>query len=566
MIEHANKAHSDALSKKAKNGQTTMETFSPGKLLDHHSGGCHCHSWGRPDSIMCDTLMATAICTGTLPVNVVENPFLKLAFGFSAGYKYQLPGRTWMRSIIADQSAEVSEALEADLRQASGVSLCSDGWSANHKTFFAITATYLDDDYKMRSVVVDLHQFEESHGAAVIQKSLKKTLDDININLANVVSLVGDACYTQQAGMREAWMKMQLVVSADSPDNWCRCLAHMLQTAIRTAEQKADPFTQPLLEAVTDAKLIANAFGRSSIAHDALIKAVGEWRKLAQGNDDEEAILMYRAHTVIADCVTRWDGVLMLHRRFLRLINPIRSALVDLAERDVGDSVKALVACDRLMHKTTGKLYLLKSLVVLYGELQLYTKAAQVSAVSSGSMYYYTWISILQLELPDEVPEVQRMLQHIKDQIKRLEPGLFDSSVALLEPALLTMYLTPLAWSQMDELVKMRHDSRVKARELVVQTAKRLGMPEEEPTVRPAPARAAVASTPDAVGGCDLCTMLLSKALHSEHRGGCCCTVARQPDSAREAGDADGRVRDGVAQAQERRHLGVLGAASRALA
>ena len=416
---------------------------------------------------MASKMIAAGISVGALPVSVVENPFIRKAIEFISGHKYSMPHRTSMREIIQEHADDVELEIADMLRAAPGISFASDSWSANHKSFFAITATFVDSSWTMRSVVVDIHQFEDSHGSTVMKDLLLNTIRSVRVDSTKIMSLVGDGAASQQKAMRDAWAELFRTAGSRT---WCRCLAHLLQTAVRTALDAADPEIQPIKDLIRNVKVVADVFGRSNIAHSALKAAVAGMRDEAIDAGDKIAVDAFRAYSVLGDCVTRWDGTLVLLRRFQRLLKPIQRALEDLNNRKVDRAREGMVAMDAL--ESDDSVRLLAKLIQLLEDLHSITKAAQEVTTSSGSLYYFAWTYILGMRV-DGHSAVQHLLHLIHQQVERLEPGLTSPRVPLLEPALLALYLSPQAAFIWPDLVQLRIDAKTEARELVKKAAAR---------------------------------------------------------------------------------------------
>ena len=152
-----------------------------------------------------------------------------------------------MRELISAESAGVFSKVAAELRAAEGISFTSDGWSARHRTFFAVTATFLDDKFVMQSRVLDLHQFEDNHNSSTMSAMMLATLRRAGIDCSKIVSLVGDAASSQQSGMEKVWQSIDPSLTTRV---WCRCLAHMVQTCVRNALGASDPFLADLRDLI----------------------------------------------------------------------------------------------------------------------------------------------------------------------------------------------------------------------------------------------------------------------------------------------------------------------------
>ena len=340
------------------------------KNQDHLARSCHCMSWSSGDSEMATRMIASAVCVGALPITIVENGCLRAVFEYVSGGKYSLPHRTKMRDHIEEHALDVFADVAEEVSKASGVSLTSDSWSANHKAFFAITASFLNDKFEMQQVVLGIHQFEESHGAAKMQQFLEKTIAACGIKPDCIVSLVGDAASSQQAAMRDAYRSM---LPQSGQQSWCRCLAHMLQTAIRNALDSGRHGISSITSIIKDTKTVADVFGRSTIAHSALKKEVAAQHEQASRSGHAADVAAYRAYSVLVDCVTRWDGTLVLLRRTMRLRVPIKRALLELNGDKVGKSGEGLAAMHRLLQPDTQRL--MSKVIALFEELHLITKA-----------------------------------------------------------------------------------------------------------------------------------------------------------------------------------------------
>lgn len=109
--------------------------------------------------------------------------------------RYKVPNRKYFSdSLVPEIYDEMRDSLKESLRQASFVSLTTDGWTSRaNQSYITITCHFIDDDWQMQSYVLQTRILEESHTGANIAEVLCNALDEWEIKIENTALLTDNA-------------------------------------------------------------------------------------------------------------------------------------------------------------------------------------------------------------------------------------------------------------------------------------------------------------------------------------------------------------------------------------
>jgi len=155
-----------------------------------------------------------------LPLSTVESTYFR-------GFMHLYNAQAFSRRLLTDTLPAIREALTARIQhllsQASSVAGTSDSWTdARLRKFVSLTLHFVDDDWNLQSLCVDVFSLLESHTGPLLAAAIKKKVD----------KWVGDeqlfSAHVTDNGANFANASEEIV----GVDNHIPCFAHTLQLAI----------------------------------------------------------------------------------------------------------------------------------------------------------------------------------------------------------------------------------------------------------------------------------------------------------------------------------------------
>ena len=148
-----------------------------------------------------DFLLLKALIKNYLPFQIVENSdFQQFVRKLNSGYK--MPCRKTVSNVLLSQLySATKERVREELRSASSVTITTDCWtSITNENYLSVTAHYLDNNWHLKSSVLECFVYDQKHTAANLAEELKKITKEwcveckisgvVTDNAANIVAAV----------------------------------------------------------------------------------------------------------------------------------------------------------------------------------------------------------------------------------------------------------------------------------------------------------------------------------------------------------------------------------------
>lgn len=204
--------------------------------------------------------------------------------------QYKMPSRTYItEKIIPDIYDRIHAKIEANISQATAISVTSDVWTClhNNTSFLSFTAHWLSPEFILEHGVLAMKPFSGSHTGENIGKELNVIAERWDIPQSKIHLLVHDSGANMIKGVR--------VAEYDS----AKCFIHSLQRAVNESLKSQSE----VLETVAAARRIVTHFNHSGVAQQKL-KAIRQELNLPD-------------HQLVQDVSTRWNSTYYLMERLL---------------------------------------------------------------------------------------------------------------------------------------------------------------------------------------------------------------------------------------------------------
>ena len=198
---------------------------------------------------------------------------------------------------------QVSLVKQTVSTEASSVCVTTDIWtSQNVESFMAVTAHYIDRNYKFKTVLLQCSNLPGNHTAVVLADELKKILTDWNL-INKVIFAVSDN-------------SSAIVKALEDILQWKHygCYAHKLNLIVQNAVLKME-------KTLSNVKKIVAYYRRSAIATDKLLKY-----QSAHGSCHPKRLKQ--------DVPTRWNSLFYMLERFTELEEAIKATMA-LLDKDL---------------------------------------------------------------------------------------------------------------------------------------------------------------------------------------------------------------------------------------
>jgi hypothetical protein len=166
-----------------------------------------------------------------LPFRAVENQqFQRLVAMLNDEYK--LPSHTTIRSRLLDRAAAIKKDLLNGLNKDSKVSLALDCWSSPTRlAFMAITAYFIDENWKYREALIGFEHLETVHTGVELAAVLKKVINSFGLG-GRILNITTDNASNNNTMIRDMMADESFSNGQFADCGHLPCMAHVVQLAL----------------------------------------------------------------------------------------------------------------------------------------------------------------------------------------------------------------------------------------------------------------------------------------------------------------------------------------------
>lgn len=136
-----------------------------------------------------DRKVLSFIINTMTPLNIVDNPsFVSLFEGMGVTVMHRTTAVKRINALVAEHITEVRN----DLSLAAYVCTTADVWSTKQRSFFGVTAHWINDTYERCSVALACRRFNGSHTYDKVSGLLEDIHSQFNLDLDKLVATVSD--------------------------------------------------------------------------------------------------------------------------------------------------------------------------------------------------------------------------------------------------------------------------------------------------------------------------------------------------------------------------------------
>ena len=223
----------------------------------------------------------------------------KLNFIYHYVFRYETPNRKLIQSKIDKKKNHIEAQMKADLKNVDNMAITHDGWtSINTESYSTVTGHYINDNWELKSVVLETKKVDGSHTAENIKKSLLTTQQ--RWGLPTPVGVTDNA-----ANERKAFDLL----------NWTRfgCYGHMLNLVVKNALAIPE-----MSKMVAKGRKLVTFFHQSSGMNNLLMV--------------EQRVLLPAemvGHKLLMDVPTRWNSTYSMLERLMEQTAPLIAVITD---------------------------------------------------------------------------------------------------------------------------------------------------------------------------------------------------------------------------------------------
>ena len=210
-----------------------------------------------------------------------------------------MPSRRNITTKLEKKKNQIKAMMKSDLKHVEHMAITHDGWtSINTESFSTVTGHYINDQWELRSVVLETRKVDGSHTAENIKESLLTTQQQWG--LPTPIGVTDNA-----ANERKAFDLL----------NWTRfgCYGHRLNLVVKSALAIPE-----ISKIVAKGRKLVTFFHQSSSVNDLLML--------------KQSVLLPKelvGHKLLADVPTRWNSTYLLLERLLEQTAPLMAVVND---------------------------------------------------------------------------------------------------------------------------------------------------------------------------------------------------------------------------------------------
>ena len=221
--------------------------------------------------------------------------------------KYVAPSRKAMTNThIPILYQETRDKLKSQVTNTKSFSITTDMWtSMANQSYMSVTAHFVDDEFQLRSALLDTKEFLGAHTGVNIAAELEAVLDEWGLSASNIAAVVTD--------------NGSNIIRAISDLEWpsITCFSHTLQLAV--------------IEGTTSTSEICKALGRCR-------KLAGHFHHSPKSTDllkQKQSDLHVPPHRLIQEVSTRWNSSFYMVERIVEQQQPLCATLFELRKGDL---------------------------------------------------------------------------------------------------------------------------------------------------------------------------------------------------------------------------------------
>lgn len=280
---------------------------------------------GRPCNetrkIKINHLVCDVIVENNIPFRLVESDSFRALLSYlEPNYKHMCAETA--KNNITKQAADLKIAIINKFEHCPFIALTTDCWtSINNDSFMAITASTIDESWKLISPVLETRFLSERHMAEYLTTEITEAMKQWNI-FEKVVAIVHDNASNIKNIAKSAGSNNSMIDIG--------CAAHTLQLCINDAMGTNKVGNNPISKAVNAANRLVAHFNHSTLASNELLKRQTMMGITEVINDEDDAIqTQNKALKVIQSVRTRWNSIYDMFERLMKLRWPIIAVLGD---------------------------------------------------------------------------------------------------------------------------------------------------------------------------------------------------------------------------------------------
>ncbi|XP_074037291.1 E3 SUMO-protein ligase ZBED1-like [Leptinotarsa decemlineata] len=280
------------------------------------------------------------------PLSIVEDDGFK-EFVQALNPSYQLPSRkTVSTSFLNGSYEQIYNEMKHLMKMSKAVTLTTDCWtSRNTENFLAVTAHFINKNFRLKSVLLECISFGERHTGENLGAELKKIISEWELDNKILMVVSDNASNIKKAIIDSLKLKH------------FGCYAHTVNLIVIDALRHIYPVSDKL-------KTIVAFFKRSTTATAKF--------------QEQQVRLNGKSKKLIQDVATRWNSTFYMFERFSELEEPIRTTMA-LLDKDLPiicqeewEFLKEIVEILRPMENVTnimsGESYLTASSVIVLSD------------------------------------------------------------------------------------------------------------------------------------------------------------------------------------------------------
>lgn len=188
---------------------------------------------------------------GNIPYQIISQPYFK-NWAAKLNPQSNIISRQNLSDIIRSKTSDLKQKLIETLDGVQTIALTFDNWSARRgsRSYGCLTGHFISDDFEMNSLILEFEHMPYPHDLPTIANFLVDAIQGLKIE-GKVIAITTDNASNNIPAIETFQNRLSLDLNSDVGFVHVRCVAHIINLAVKNALSKLDESISKVKEFVT---------------------------------------------------------------------------------------------------------------------------------------------------------------------------------------------------------------------------------------------------------------------------------------------------------------------------